>query len=110
VRRTRSVQIELDADTDGANDPADTTQDPYTIYASRVEQERVRAAIQQLPLPLREIILLREYEELSYQEIATLLHCRPGTVMSRLARARSKLRELLSSDLMAPKEEQDEVG
>jgi RNA polymerase sigma-70 factor, ECF subfamily len=44
----------------------------------------------------REVILLREFEELSYQEIATLLDCPPGTVMSRLARARAKLRVLLS--------------
>jgi RNA polymerase sigma-70 factor (ECF subfamily) len=44
----------------------------------------------------REIILLREFEELSYQEIASLLGCPQGTVMSRLARARSKLRVLLA--------------
>jgi hypothetical protein len=44
----------------------------------------------------REIIILREYEELSYQEIAVMLDCPAGTVMSRLARARSKLRVLLS--------------
>jgi hypothetical protein len=44
----------------------------------------------------REIVILREYEELSYQEIAHLLKCPIGTVMSRLARTRSKLRELLS--------------
>jgi RNA polymerase sigma-70 factor (ECF subfamily) len=60
-----------------------------------MEHEQVRHAIEQLPLEFREIILLREYGELSYEEIAILL-CRPaGTVMSRLARARSKLRDLL---------------
>jgi RNA polymerase sigma-70 factor (ECF subfamily) len=56
---------------------------------------RVREAIQQLPVLLREVILLREYEELSYHEIASLMQCPLGTVMSRLARARSKLRTLL---------------
>jgi len=50
----------------------------------------------------REIIILREYEELSYQEIAALLDCPPGTVMSRLARARSRLRDLLSGGLITP--------
>ncbi|HEY4050153.1 MAG TPA: sigma-70 family RNA polymerase sigma factor, partial [Acidobacteriaceae bacterium] len=66
-------------------------------YVSNVEREQVRNAIQQLPLEFREVILLREYEELSYEEIATLLDCPAGTVMSRLARARAKLRELLST-------------
>jgi RNA polymerase sigma-70 factor (ECF subfamily) len=73
----------------------DTAKDPYATYASNVEREQVRNAIQQLPLEFREIILLREYEELSYEEITTLLDCPVGTVMSRLARARAKLRELL---------------
>jgi RNA polymerase sigma-70 factor (ECF subfamily) len=61
-----------------------------------VEREQVREAIQQLPVEFREIILLREYEELSHQEIAVVLWCPAGTVMSRLGRARSRLRVLLS--------------
>ena len=56
----------------------------------------MREAIQQLSSDLREIILLREFEELTYREIANLLGCPIGTVMSRLARARSKLRTLVS--------------
>jgi RNA polymerase sigma-70 factor (ECF subfamily) len=56
----------------------------------------VRETIQQLSLELHEIILLREFEELTYREIANLLGCPIGTVMSRLARARSKLRTLVS--------------
>ena len=51
--------------------------------------------IQQLPEEAREVTLLREWEELSYQDMATALECPVGTVMSRLARARSKLRALL---------------
>jgi DNA-binding transcriptional regulator YiaG len=47
-----------------------------------METEQVRAAIQELPIPFREIIPLREYEELSYQEIAGVLDCPVGTVMS----------------------------
>ena len=65
-------------------------------YVGKTERERVREAIQQLSSELREIILLREFEELTYQEIANLLGCPIGTVMSRLARARSKLRTLVS--------------
>jgi RNA polymerase sigma-70 factor, ECF subfamily len=109
-RRTAPDLVELGADENRASEPADTAQDPHAVYASGVERERVQAAIQQLPVAFREIIILREYEELSYQEMATLLDCPRGTVMSRLARARSKLRNLLSSDLLAPRAEQDEVG
>ena len=47
-------------------------------------------------MEFREIILLREYEELSYQEIAVVLGCAAGTGMSRLGRARSKFGVLLS--------------
>jgi RNA polymerase sigma-70 factor (ECF subfamily) len=94
--RTAPEIVELDLDGTGPNNAIDTTKDPYATYVSNIEQEQVRAAIQQLSDEFREIILLREYEELSYQEIATVLKCPPGTVMSRLARARSKLRDLLS--------------
>lgn len=106
-RRTEPDLIELDADDNGAYEPADAAQDPYSAYASGIERENVRAAIQQLPQEFREIILLRQYEELSYQEIATLLDCPPGTVMSRLARARARLRKLLSDGFRV---EQNEVS
>ena len=73
---------------------------PYVFYVRKMEHEQVREAIQQLPVDFREVILLREVEELSYQEITTILDCPPGTVMSRLARARAKLRTLLSAALL----------
>jgi RNA polymerase sigma-70 factor (ECF subfamily) len=89
------VTIGLDADERVAEVAVDKSKDAYVQYVTKVEGERVRQAIQQLPPKYREMILLREYEELSYREIATLLNCPTGTVMSRLARARSRLRELL---------------
>src|SRR5271155_3704054 len=67
----------------------------HDAYVGKLERRQVRAAIQQLPEEAREVILLREWEELSYREIATVLDCPVGTVMSRLARARSKLRDFL---------------
>jgi RNA polymerase sigma-70 factor, ECF subfamily len=108
-RRTAPALLELDADGNGANEPADAALDPLSGYVSRVERQQVRAAIQQLPLEFREIILLREYEELSYQEIAALLDCPAGTVMSRLARARSKLRDLLSAGLMVSRGQERKI-
>jgi RNA polymerase sigma-70 factor (ECF subfamily) len=91
-QRTRSRLL---ADENTADLVIETAKDPHALHVSKLEVEQVREAIMRLPLEFREIILLREYGELSYQEIATLLDCPPGTVMSRLARARSKLRTLL---------------
>jgi RNA polymerase sigma-70 factor, ECF subfamily len=96
--RTAGEVFELDLDGNGANLAVDTAKDAYATYVSNVEREQVRQAIQQLPLEFREVILLREYEELSYEEIASLLDCPVGTVMSRLARARTKLREWLCTE------------
>ena len=75
---------------------------PHALYVSKVEREQVCEAIQQLPVEYREVILLREYEELSYQEITVVLGCAAGTVMSRLGRARSKLRTLLAATCNSP--------
>jgi RNA polymerase sigma-70 factor (ECF subfamily) len=100
--------VEIEADNGAANDIAEQSKDSHHRYVSKIEAEQVRAAIDELPVTFREIILLREYEDLSYQEIASAMNCPVGTVMSRLARARAKLRELLSkgaagSNLLARK-------
>jgi RNA polymerase sigma-70 factor (ECF subfamily) len=87
-----------DLESDPVENLVDPGKDSYEEYASKVERGRVRAAIEKLPRVFREIVLLREFEELSYQEIADVLHCPAGTVMSRLARARSQLRKLLLSN------------
>jgi RNA polymerase sigma-70 factor, ECF subfamily len=97
--KRRAPQIvELEAREAIADVAIETSKDPHAQYESKMEQDKVRNAIQQLPEEFREIILLREYEELSYQEIAAMLDCPVGTVMSRLARARAKLRALLSAN------------
>ena len=91
------VRIEVD---DGVADSIEEpSKDLYDLYISKVEAEQVRAAIQELPTGFREIILLREFEELSYQEIAGVVNCPVGTVMSRLGRARAKLRMVLAATL-----------
>jgi RNA polymerase sigma-70 factor (ECF subfamily) len=87
---------ELDSDENLADVSVATTEDPLDLYLRKQQRERVRAAIQQLSVEFREIIILREYEELSYSEIANVVQCPVGTVMSRLARARSKIGALLS--------------
>jgi RNA polymerase sigma-70 factor, ECF subfamily len=104
VRQQRAAPqiVELDVDENTLGMAVEASKDPHALYVSKVERDQVREAIQQLPDEFREIIVLREYEELSYQEIATLLDCPAGTVMSRLGRARSKLRLLLSDALQTP--------
>jgi len=96
-QRTRPRLLEIDADANTADLLTEAGKDPHALYVSKVEREQVRGAIRQLSEEFREIILLREFAELSYQEIAALLDRPPGTVMSRLARARSKLGTLLSA-------------
>jgi RNA polymerase sigma-70 factor, ECF subfamily len=95
-RRNGPQMVEIEAGDDLANNIVEPSKNSHDLYVSKLEAEQVRAAIQQLPVEFREIVILREYEELSYQEIAHILKCPIGTVMSRLARARSKLRDLLS--------------
>jgi RNA polymerase sigma-70 factor (ECF subfamily) len=88
--------VEIDNDQGTANVPAGPSQNPYVLYAAKAEREQVRGAVQRLPAVFREVIVLREYEGLSYEEIARILGSPVGTVMSRLGRARSRLRVLLS--------------
>jgi RNA polymerase sigma-70 factor (ECF subfamily) len=101
-QRTAPKIVELDVDESTLGMAVEGSKDPLSLYVSKVERDQVREAIRQLPDEFREIIVLREYEELSYQEIATLLGCPAGTVMSRLGRARSKLRSLLLGVLRTP--------
>jgi len=75
---------------------ADAGQDsPEDALLRRREVETVRAVIENLPEPFRETLVLREMEELSYKEIAVLTSAPIGTVMSRLARARQMLADML---------------
>jgi RNA polymerase sigma-70 factor (ECF subfamily) len=61
-----------------------------------VDRQVVRAAIEQLPAEFREVITLRELEGCAYKEIADIANVPVGTVMSRLARARRQLHDILA--------------
>ena len=96
VRHKNSGPKFVDLDTSGP--PVDHFQEtPHVVYLRKLEREQVQQAIESLPDAYREIIVLRDIEGFSYQEIATVLDCPAGTVMSRLGRARGKLRKLLST-------------
>ena len=66
------------------------------LLMQKMEWAQVTAAIASLPLAFREVLVLREIEELSYEDIARVLDIPKGTVMSRLSRARRLLHEYLS--------------
>lgn len=70
---------------------------PEVILLKYADSKRLKEALEELPPEYREVIVLRELEELSYKEIAELIGIPIGTVMSRLARARKRLQQQLSS-------------
>ena len=72
---------------------------PETILIDRTSERIMQEAIAELPVPFREILLLCEVEEMSYQDIAATLAIPIGTVMSRLSRARRALRSTVKEKL-----------
>jgi RNA polymerase sigma-70 factor, ECF subfamily len=87
------MTVPLDREEDAVGLPADT---PEAVLLARGDQQMVQAALEHLPVHFREVILLSDIEEMSYQEIAEIVGIPIGTVMSRLSRARKSMRELLA--------------
>ena len=74
-----------------------STENPETLLLQTLDAQRVRQALEELPIEFREVLIMREMEDLSYKQISTIADLPVGTVMSRLARGRKRLRELLVS-------------
>ena len=72
--------------------------DPEALLQRSVDAQALQRALEALPVEFREVIVLRELESLSYKEIAYVSHIPIGTVMSRLARARRQLQQLLAAE------------
>ena len=70
---------------------------PELLLIAQANRDLVQQALEELPVPFREILLLCEVEEMSYQEISEALTIPAGTVMSRLFRARKALRTALQA-------------
>jgi RNA polymerase sigma-70 factor (ECF subfamily) len=83
---------------DPAAAPADPAPDPEARLVRKSETERLRRALGTLPVEFREILVLKEFEGLSYKEIAEVVDVPLGTVMSRLSRARQRLQESLEKE------------
>ena len=78
--------------------PASLSSRPDAELLAKIERARVQTALRKLPQNLREIVVLREFEDLSYQEISEVVGVPVGTVMSRLSRARERLKVLLAEN------------
>lgn len=90
---TRTVRLEEEGDQAALTRVTGET--PESILLEQMNEKAVREAIEELPVPFREVLLLADMEEMAYREVAETLAIPTGTVMSRLARARKLLRENL---------------
>jgi RNA polymerase sigma-70 factor (ECF subfamily) len=88
----------LDESTAGHEASAPAADEPHVAALRRADREQVNRALAALPVAFREVLVLRELEELSYKEIADITDAPVGTVMSRLARARALMRQALAPE------------
>ncbi len=94
VRRTCSLE---DVTGTTGNDPPETSPGPESMASRRQLQAMVWDAVQELPVHYREVLILRDYQGLTYREIARILRLPRGTVMSRLHRGRLIVRNTIRS-------------
>jgi RNA polymerase sigma-70 factor (ECF subfamily) len=80
---------------DRLHDEGSDAMNPERLFLQKVTGEMLRSALEDLPVESREVVVLRELEGCSYKEIAVITGSPLGTVMSRLARARERLRHIL---------------
>jgi RNA polymerase sigma-70 factor (ECF subfamily) len=99
LQQNRSRQL-VDS-IDESTEVLDTSEysNPETVLRQRIDEDLLKQAIEELPINFREVLILREMEELSYKEIGTLCDLPIGTVMSRLARARARLQDKLAGKI-----------
>ena len=97
-RPTVSLSVEDDDGEDTQLDVADESQSPELLLDRKLTRESVRRGLDSLPPDYRQILLLREIQGFSYEEISKALHLEVGTVKSRIFRARKRLCSFLIND------------
>ncbi len=95
LRQNRAQALTVDLDDEVYTSESDML-NPEVFLQDTNSHQMVRRALAKLPAESRELIVLREMEGLSYKEIANITRIPIGTVMSRLARSRQRLKECLS--------------
>src|SRR5881296_1685633 len=98
LKKNRAVDLTTTFDEE-IHGSGDESASPATILEHAEDAELIRNAMDQLPTEFREIVILRHQQDLSYKEIGEILRIPPGTVMSRLARARGKLKEYFAAQI-----------
>jgi RNA polymerase sigma-70 factor, ECF subfamily len=93
-----TVSLDSDGDGDTPTEPA-ASETPESVLLAKLQHDTIQNALEKLPVKFREIVLLCDLEEMSYQEIGETLGIPIGTVMSRLSRARKAMRTLLREQL-----------
>src|SRR5438046_7928312 len=88
MQRNRPAELATGPDAEAAEAATAPADGPEALLARELDRRMLNEAIAALPLQFREVLILRELEDLSYREIARIANVPIGTVMSRLARAR----------------------
>jgi RNA polymerase sigma-70 factor (ECF subfamily) len=92
LRQNRKPAFDLDENMPDLNS---ASTNPETLLLANIDSERLRKAVEELPIEFREAVVLRDLEGFSYKEISSITSVPIGTVMSRLARARNRLQKAL---------------
>ncbi len=96
MQRNRSPELNMPLD-DELLKVESNDLNPEAVLLQDASAQMLRQAVEELPVEFREVLVLRELDELSYKEIAEVADLPLGTVMSRLARARKRLQQILAS-------------
>jgi RNA polymerase sigma factor (sigma-70 family) len=100
MQHNRSPELTIPFD-DDVHEIESKDLNPEALLLQSAATQMVRQALEELPVEFREVLVLRELEEMSYREIASTADLPPGTVMSRLARGRKRLQLALTNQMHA---------
>ncbi|OVE78914.1 RNA polymerase subunit sigma-24, partial [bacterium I07] len=95
-KRRRVVSLSRIGFDDKDYEPPDNYYSPERTVTSDIEQKEIRDEIQALPKKFREVVVLRDVQELAYEEISKILNIPIGTVKSRVNRGRLRLQQKLA--------------
>jgi len=95
MQQNRSAQMNTPLD-DELHEVRIDDMTPEALLLQKADAQMLRQAVEELPVEFREVLVLRELNEMSYKQIAVVADLPLGTVMSRLARARKRLQQILA--------------